>query len=434
MQTVTIIGANGTMGSSCAGIVAGFGAAKVYMLARGLDKACLGVERAVSTVRSDAIRPRLVPRDMADIEECVRESDWIIEAVAENVEAKLEVNARIAPFARKGAIVSSVTSGLSIDEIGAVFAADDKPDYFGTHFYNPPHLMPLCELIPSSGVPESVSADLAAHLRAVLRREVVFTANTPGFLGNRIGFQLLNEAAQYAERHAAQGGVSYIDSVLGVFTGRAMPPLATSDFVGLDVHKAIVENISARADDSLRATFELSPFVEMLIDKGHVGKKGGSGFYGKVSLPDGREERTVYSITDEDYRPVVRDRPEFSRRMSALIGQGRYKCAVRELVSSESDEAEICRHFVARYVSYAPSLVGTVCDSLASIDRVMAYGFHWASPASWINFLGGSRNAADLVERMGLEIPPALISLGKEYGNSQIPEVVDGRRFFRASG
>ena len=73
--------------------------------------------------------------------------------------------------------------------------------------------------------------------------------DSPAFLGNRIGFQFINEALQYAEKYKFNGGIDYIDAILGPFTGRAMSPLVTANFVGLDVHKAIVDNLYENTRD-----------------------------------------------------------------------------------------------------------------------------------------------------------------------------------------
>ena len=82
------------------------------------------------------------------------------------------------------------------------------------------------------------------------------TSDTPAFCGNRVGFKVLNECAQLADEH----GVAFIDSLVGPHTGRAMPPLATIDLVGWDVHKAIVDNVYANTNDEAHAAFALPAY------------------------------------------------------------------------------------------------------------------------------------------------------------------------------
>ena len=114
IDTVTILGANGSMGSQCAGIIAGFGNAKIYMIARDIDKAKDGIKRAMDSIKSDVIRKQLIPKTYEDLEECISQSDWIIECASENLDVKQQLNSQIAKYKLKNSIVSTVSSGLSI--------------------------------------------------------------------------------------------------------------------------------------------------------------------------------------------------------------------------------------------------------------------------------------------------------------------------------
>ena len=89
-------------------------------------------------------------------------------------------------------------------------------------------------------------------------RKVIVTRDRPAFVGNRVGFKVLNECAQLSEEH----GVAFIDYVVGPHTGRAMAPLATIDLVGWHVHKAIVDNVYANTEDEAHAAFRMPSFME----------------------------------------------------------------------------------------------------------------------------------------------------------------------------
>ena len=168
IKTVTILGANGSMGSLCAGIIAAFSNATVYMIARNIDKAQEDVERAINSVRSDTIRQRLNPATYDDLAQCVSESDWILEAVAEIYEAKESVNRMITRSRRKGSIVSTMSSGLSVEKLSQVFDPDGQENYFGTHFYNPPYKMLLCELMSHKKSNTAIKNDLKEYLQTIL--------------------------------------------------------------------------------------------------------------------------------------------------------------------------------------------------------------------------------------------------------------------------
>ena len=243
IKTVTVLGANGTMGTNVSAIFASFGGAKVYMVSRDLEKSKAAVLRAGKTVKADSIAANLIPADYSMLEACVKESDFVFESAAENLDIKRELHGRVAKSLKPGAITSTGSSGLSIKTLAECYPENLRDMFFGVHFFNPPYQLTLCELMASPYSNQAVYADLKDYLANTLYRTVAESKDFPAFLGNRIGFYFINEALIYAERYQEQGGVDYIDAILGSFTGRSMAPITTADFVGLDVHKAIVDNI-----------------------------------------------------------------------------------------------------------------------------------------------------------------------------------------------
>jgi len=243
IKTVTVIGVTGTMGANVAGIFASFGNAKVYCVGRDIQKVKKTIPRIVKSVKADAIAKNLVPADFSMLEKCVAESDLVFESSKEDIGVKKEIAAQVAKTLRPHAVSCTGSSGLSITEIANCYPDGLKEHFFGVHMFNPPYSMSLCELTPTAFSDKAMQAELKEYLSKKLIRTVVQVKDSPAFLGNRIGFQFINEALQYAEKYKDNGGIDYIDALLGSFTGRTMPPLTTSDFVGLDVHKAIVDNI-----------------------------------------------------------------------------------------------------------------------------------------------------------------------------------------------
>ena len=104
-------------------------------------------------------------------------------------------------------------------------------------------------------------------------RKVIVTRDRPAFVGNRVGFKVLNECAELSEQH----GVAFIDYMVGPHTGRAMAPLATIDLVGWDVHKAIVDNVYANTEDEAHSSFRLPAFMERGIKEGRLGRQDAEG-------------------------------------------------------------------------------------------------------------------------------------------------------------
>ena len=296
IDKVTVIGATGTMGANIAGIFASFGNAKVYCVGRDIEKVKRTIPRIVKSVRADAIADKLIPADFSMLETCVADSDLVFESSAEDMNVKANIAKRVGKVLKATAISCTGTSGLSIDALAEYYPEEIRGRFFGVHMFNPPYNMTLCELIPNSYSNETLLEELKCYLSNTLYRTVVVVKDSPAFLGNRIGFQFINEALQYADRYKDNGGIDYIDAILGPFTGRTMAPLTTSDFVGLDVHKAIVDNIYKNTSDYAHNSFLLPEFFQKLILNKKLGRKTGGGLYQLVQYDNGLKRMTVYDI------------------------------------------------------------------------------------------------------------------------------------------
>lgn len=433
IKTVTVLGANGAMGAGSAGVIASFGEAKVHMLARDLDKAKEGITKAVKSVRTDTIKNRMVPGTYAnDLAKAVAESDWVFELVAESYDVKEAINQDIAKSRTPGTIISTVSSGLSIERLSKAFDADGQKHYFGTHFFNPPYKMILCELVSHKGSDPTIQKELGHYLEKTLGRAVVYTNDTPAFAGNRIGFQLMNEIAQFAEKYADKGGIALMDAIMGGFTGRAMGPLATVDFVGLDVHKAIVDNLYEFTKDSAHETFKMPSYMQKLIDSGNLGAKSGQGLIKRSKSSDGKREKYVYNIQTGSYDPYPKFDIPFVKEASQKIGDSDYAGAMKVIKNASGLEADLCRYFLARYISYSLSLVGEVVETKENADKAMGFGFNWVPASAFVDFLGGVGETIQLLEKAKIPVPSELAKADKSKPFYQLKDVLDARALFRA--
>ena len=129
--TVTVLGANGTMGMNVSAIFASFGCAKVYMVSRNLEKSKVAAQRAGKTVKADSIINHLIPADYSMLSACVAESDLVFESAAEDLALKMDLHTRVAANLRADAIACTGSSGLSITRL-----AECYPDPQRSHFFN----------------------------------------------------------------------------------------------------------------------------------------------------------------------------------------------------------------------------------------------------------------------------------------------------------
>jgi 3-hydroxyacyl-CoA dehydrogenase len=432
IKTVTVLGANGAMGAGSAGVIAAFGNAKVYMLARDLEKAKDGVEKAYNSVKAEVIRKNLIPGTYdKDLERCVSESDWVFELVAESYEVKEPINARIAKSRKPGTIVSTVSSGLSIERLAKAFDEDGQKHYYGTHFFNPPYKMILCELVTHPGNDNKLTKDLGDYLSNKLGRAVVYTNDTPAFAGNRVGFQLMNEVAIFAEKYADKGGIALMDEIMGGYTGRAMGPLATVDFVGLDVHKAIVDNIYDNTKDAAHSTFKLPAYMQKMIDEGKLGMKSKGGLTKITKTADGKKEKFVYNIGSGLYDPYPKFDIAYIPKVKKLIQESNYKAAMDIVKTAKGMEADLARYFIARYISYSLSIVGEVVETKEMVDMAMGFGFNWVPASAFVDFLGGPKDTIAIMEKSKIPVPTILTKAkpGKKF--YELGNILDPRSLFK---
>lgn len=174
----------------------------------------------MKSVKADAIAKNLIPADFSMLEECVAESDLVFESSAEDINIKTEIAQRVGKVLRTTAVSCTGTFGLSITSLTECYPEEQRSRFFGVHMFNPPYNMSLCEFAQTKYSDEQTAAELKEYLEKRLYRTVVEVKDSPAFLGNRIGFQFINEALQYAEKYKDNGGIDYIDAILGSFTGR----------------------------------------------------------------------------------------------------------------------------------------------------------------------------------------------------------------------
>lgn len=401
LDHVVVIGANGTMGFGSAALFTQ-AVPRVTFLARTTEKAQAGLDAAIGQVRSSSLASRA---DVGDYEtglpEALKTADLVFEAVAEDMDLKKLIFDKIEANRRDDSIVATVSSGLSINELAAGRSDSFRKNFCGLHFFNPPNVIVGTELIPNAETDPAVLDFLEVFCRIRLGREMVRTSDTPAFAGNRVGFKVLNEAAQLAEQYSPL----VVDAIVGPYTGRALTPLATIDLVGWDVHRAIVDNVYALTNDEAHESNKLPDYMAKMIDNGVLGNKTGAGFFKR----DGKTRLVLDVASGEYVDPSTIEMPDLSyvNEVADLYAQGRYKEGLAILMDAPGEAAEIARKIMAGYISYSFERVGEVCESINDIDRIMGMGFNWAPPSVLVDFIGAKRTAA-MLSQAGVVVPAAI--------------------------
>jgi enoyl-CoA hydratase/3-hydroxyacyl-CoA dehydrogenase len=292
IQNITVLG-SGVMGHGIAQVSATAGYNVVLrdieqsFLDKAMDKIKWSLDKLVakekiSKEEGDNIFSRITP--IVDLKEAVKEAELVIEVVPEIMELKKKVYAELDQVAKPEVIFASNTSTLPITEIANTTSRPDK--FIGIHFFNPPQLMKLVEVIPGEKTSESVIQLTKDYVQSVNKQAVLCRKDVPGFIINRLFIPMVHEACYSKDRTGAS--LEEIDSAVKFNLGFPMGIFELADFTGMDViHKATSE---MHLRDK-KVIFP-HPLVEKMFDDKKLGQKSGEGFY---KYSDDKYERVELS-------------------------------------------------------------------------------------------------------------------------------------------
>ncbi len=241
----------------------------------GRDRIAGNLDRSVAKGRlsaedRDATLARLAPTD--DLA-AAADADLVVEAVFEDLDVKSRLWADIDLVAPAGAIFASNTSSIAIDSLAAAIAEPRRARFVGMHFFSPVPVMPLIELIRGTATDDATEASVRA-LAAELGKQVIVSADRPGFIVNRILMPFLAEAMRAYQE--GLGTAEDIDTGAKVGLNHPMGPLELADFIGLDVCLGILRVLH---EGFGQPQFEPPQVLEDLVAAGHLGQKTGRGFH-----------------------------------------------------------------------------------------------------------------------------------------------------------
>ncbi|RFU63814.1 3-hydroxyacyl-CoA dehydrogenase/enoyl-CoA hydratase family protein [Peribacillus glennii] len=363
--------------------------------------------------------------NLEDDMERLGEVDWVIEVVVERLDVKQQVFEKVDRYRKPGSIISSNTSGISIEAMAEGRSEDFKKNFLGTHFFNPPRYLKLLEVIPTKDTDPEVLSFMKLFGEDVLGKGVVEAKDTPNFIANRIGtYGLL-----VTVREMLKGGYSVgeVDSITGPLIGRAKSAtFRTLDVVGLDTFAHVAKNVYDQVEGAEKEVFEIPGFMQKMIEKGWLGSKSGQGFF----LKKGKE---ILELDPETLEYVERKKLK-AASIEASKQQKGHANKMKALVYSGDRAGELLWNIFSPVLAYSAELLGTIADDIVAIDNAMKWGFGWsAGPFETWDAIGLEKSVARMEEE-GTQVPQWIKDMLASGITSFYKESEEGQISYYANG
>jgi 3-hydroxyacyl-CoA dehydrogenase len=358
--------------------------------------------------------------------EKLKDYDWVLEAVAENIEIKRQLLARVAAELRPDAILTTNTSGLPVGLIGQELPSQVRRHWFGTHFFNPPRYMRLLEIIATEQADPEAIASIAQFADRHLGKTIVAAKDTPNFIANRLGTFLMLNTFRIMQQQSLS--IAEVDLLTGPILG--WPKSGTfrlADMIGVDVLASVARNFAAGTSDE-RSDIKLPAVIAEMVQRNMLGDKTKQGFYKRARGEDGKEIALVLDLATLDYKPI--ERPRLSEIDAAQMSESIAE-RLNLLLQGDGRRGKAANFYwqaLPELWAYAANRIGEIGDSILDLDRAMRAGYNWElGPFE----LWDAAGVVDTVGRMrakGHAVPAAveilLASGGTSWYRSQ------GREYF----
>jgi 3-hydroxyacyl-CoA dehydrogenase len=314
----------------------------------------------------------IIPGNFEDNLQWLSDADWIIEGIVEDLRIKKELLRKIEPYVKPGAIISTNTSGLSIERISEELSREHKERFMGTHFFNPPRHMKLLEIIPGKSTDTELVSLMAEFCESRLGKSIVFAKDTPNFIANRIGAYAVIGVMKIMVEDGYT--IEEADAITGPPMGRPKSAsFRTSDMVGLDTFLKVAQNVCDNIkDEDEKKQLAVPQFVKQMVEKGLLGDKTGMGFYKKETTAEGSQ---IYAL-DYNTMNYVPQR-KASLPILSQLRKADTATSLRTLAYSDDRAGHFAWKTLKRMLLYCAAKIPEIADDIVNVDRAMKWGFNW---------------------------------------------------------
>lgn len=340
----------------------------------------------------------VTPGNFEDDAAVIKECDWIIEVVVEDLKIKQKVMKMVEKNWNKTAVISTNTSGLPLKEIADKMKPEMKKHFLGTHFFNPVRFMHLLEVIPMKETKKDVVEFIADFCEKVLGKGIVFGKDTPNFVANRIGVAGMIGTMNMMDEMGIT--IDEADRIFGPPMGRPKSALfRTADMVGLDTLAHVAHNTAGRVKPAEAARyFTLPQYIEKMVEKGLLGSKTGSGFYNRVD----KKKFLIIDPKTLEYKEQEGEKFEQLGMIAFIADVGQ---RIKATINAGGRMGEFAKKATYEQLIYSAERVPEIADTIVEIDNGMKWGFNFdVGPFEAWDAIGLKESVKDM-ERMGYKVP-----------------------------
>jgi 3-hydroxyacyl-CoA dehydrogenase len=356
----------------------------------------------------------------------IRDCDWTIEVVVENLDIKKKVYDDVEKHRTQGTLITSNTSGIPIHLMAEGRSEDFQRHFCGTHFFNPPRYLRLLEIIPTAKTDPEVISFLMHYGDLFLGKTTVLCKDTPAFIANRVGIFSIMKVVDTMRK--LDLNIDEVDKLTGPVIGRPKSAtFRTSDVVGLDTLIKVAHNLEAGLpNDEGREMFKMPEVITKLEQNKWLGDKTGQGFYKKTKNAKGETEILTLDLKTLEYKPKAKAK---IATLETTKGIDDIRERFKVLLAGTDKAGEFYRDSFYSLFQYVSNRIPEISDELYRIDDALCAGFGWQiGPFETWDAVGVEKTVAKM-EAAGYK-PNQWVYEMLGSGNKSFYKVEAGRRTY----
>ena len=347
----------------------------------------------------------------------INKSDWVIEAIVEDLEIKKELYKKIDQIMKEDLIISSNTSTIPINLLTKGLSNKFKENFLITHFFNPPRYLKLLEVVKSNNTNSVILKHIINFCDNYLGKTVIETKDTAGFIGNRIGIFWIERALVEAINYGLT--IEEADAIImSVFNVPKTGVFGLIDVVGLDLIPAVVNSLlkNIPKNDYYHSVHQSPEIIKYMIKNNMIGRKGDGGFY-KLAKINNKKIKHSLDLNTLQYRISSKPNPEFFNKI---------KNNLNNHLERKDKFSEYALKVLSDVLYYILTIAEEISLDIVSVDETMKDGFGWKlGPFELIDYIG-----TPFLEKIIIQSNKEVPNLLKKIGNKKFYKIEENNISF----